>query len=117
MSDKTLSRGDARPGEDGRRRANFGAVACCAADDADGFLETAPVGRFASGASPFGVMDMAGNVWEWTASRLAGAPDRVILKGGGWGNDPYCLRIGYRHTNPPDIGLDMVGFRCAGDSG
>ena len=109
--------GDASPEEGGRRRANFGTVACCAADDADGFFETAPVGRFPSGASPFGVMDMAGNVWEWTASRLAGAPDRVILKGGGWGNDPYCLRIGYRHTNPPDIGLDMVGFRCAGDAG
>jgi formylglycine-generating enzyme required for sulfatase activity len=29
------------------------------------------------------------------------------------GNDPYCLRVSYRHGNPPDIGLDMVGFRCA----
>jgi formylglycine-generating enzyme required for sulfatase activity len=38
------------------------------------------------------------------------------LKGGGWGNDPYCLRIGYHHTNPPDIGLGMVGFRCVGDA-
>ncbi len=90
---------------------------CCAPDDSDGFLTTAPVGRFPEGASPFGALDMAGNVWEWTASRQAGAGRRVILKGGGWGNDPYCLRIGYRHTNPPDIGLDMVGFRCAGDAG
>ncbi len=39
----------------------------------------------------------------------------MILKGGGWGNDPYCLRIGYHHVNPPGIGLDMVGFRCAAD--
>jgi formylglycine-generating enzyme required for sulfatase activity len=59
---------------------------------------------------------MAGNVWEWTASRLEGKPQRVILKGGGWSNNPWCLRIGYRHDNPPDIGLDMVGFRCAGSA-
>jgi hypothetical protein len=39
----------------------------------------------------------------------------VVLRGGGWGNNPYCLRTAYRHGNPPDIGLDMVGFRCAGD--
>ncbi len=35
---------------------------------------------------------------------------------GGWGNNPYCLRAAYRHGNPPDIGLDMVGFRCAGEA-
>ncbi len=92
-------------------------MACCAADDSDGHLATAPVGSFPAGASPFGLLDMAGNVWEWTASRLEGRAGAVILKGGGWGNNPYCLRIGYRHTNPDDIGLDMVGFRCAGDAG
>ena len=107
--------GDGAPDMGGLRRANFGTVRCCAADAADGFAKTAPVGRFRAGNSPFGLADMAGNVWEWTATLLAGDPKRVILKGGGWGNDPYCLRIGYRHTNPPGIGLDMVGLRCAGD--
>ena len=108
--------GDAGPAAGGRRRANFGTISCCAPDGSDGFVKTAPVGRFSEGASPFGALDMAGNVWDWTASRVAGDAERVILKGGGWGNNPYCLRIGYRHTNPPDIGLDMVGFRCAGDA-
>ncbi len=93
--------------------ANFGTVPCCAADDGDGFLKTAPVGRYPDGAGPFGHLDLAGNVWEWTSSRFPGRSDQIVLKGGGWGNNPYCLRASYRHGNPPDIGLDMVGFRCA----
>jgi formylglycine-generating enzyme required for sulfatase activity len=107
--------GDEAPQQRGERRANFGTVDCCAPDGSDGFLRTAPVGSFPRGASPYGVQDMAGNVWEWTASPYRGAGDGVALRGGGWGNDPYCLRAAYRHGNPPDIGLDMVGFRCAGD--
>ncbi len=116
-------------GDDGRRypwgmeppgagaRANAGTVECCAADAADGYSRTAPAGRFPAGASPFGILDMAGNVWEWTACPFPGKPGLVALRGGGWGNDPYCLRAAYRHGNPPGIALDMVGFRCAGDSG
>jgi formylglycine-generating enzyme required for sulfatase activity len=108
--------GNATPGASSEgRRANFGTVACCAADDTDGYLGTAPVGRFSGGRSPFGLHDMAGNVWEWTASPFPGRPEQVALRGGGWGNNPYCLRSAYRHGNPPDIGLDMVGFRCAGN--
>ena len=108
--------GNAPPEEKGKRRANFGTVACCAPDAADGYARIAPVGRFPGGASPFGVLGMAGNVWEWTSSPFPGRPGFVALRGGGWGNDPYCLRAAYRHANPPDIGLDMVGFRCAGDA-
>ena len=95
--------------------ANFGTVPCCAADDSDGYRTTAPVGSFPAGTSPFGVLDMAGNVWEWTSSPFPGQPDERVIRGGGWGNNPYCLRVSYRHGNPPDIGLDMVGFRCAGE--
>lgn len=95
------------------RRANFGTVACCAADGSDGYETTAPVGRFPAGRSPFGVDDMAGNVWEWTADPFPARAGEVSLRGGGWGNNPYCLRVSYRHGNPPNIGLNMVGFRCA----
>ena len=108
--------GEERPDHEGPLLANFGAVACCAADAADGYLRTAPVGSFAAGVSPFGLHDMAGNVWEWTASPYPPRPEWVSLRGGGWGNDPYCLRVSYRHGNPPDIGLAMVGFRCAADA-
>ncbi len=107
--------GDAPAEEGGLRRANFGALECCAPSRRDGYARTAPIGRFPDGVSPFGLYDMAGNVWEWTSSRFPGAPEDVVIRGGGWGNDPYCLRVSYRHGNPPDIGLDMVGFRCAAD--
>ena len=107
--------GDAAPDEGGRRRANFGTVPCCAPDDGDGYLRTAPVGRFGEGVSVHHIHDMAGNVWEWTSSPYRPRPEWVSIRGGGWGNNPYCLRASYRHGNPPDIGLDMVGFRCAGE--
>ncbi len=105
--------GSEPPREGGVHRANFGAIPCCAPDGSDGYEKTAPGGRYPLGASPFGLLDMAGNVWEWTASRFPGRPAEVALRGGGWGNNPYCLRASYRHGNPPDIVLGMVGFRCA----
>lgn len=106
--------GNDAPRQSGARRANFGTDACCAPDASDGYARTAPVGSFPLGASPYGIQDMAGNVWEWTTSHYTEAKDVLAIRGGGWGNDAYCLRTSYRHGNPPDIGLDMVGFRCAG---
>jgi formylglycine-generating enzyme required for sulfatase activity len=107
--------GNESPRQSGARRANFGAEECCAPDASDGFLRTAPVESYPRGVSPFGLYDMAGNVWEWTSSAYAARGGEIVIRGGGWGNNPYCLRVSYRHGNPPDIGLDMVGFRCAGD--
>ena len=107
--------GDEAPQAVGQHRTNFGTVRCCAADDADGYERTVPVGSFPSGISQLWLFDVASNVWEWTASLYPGRADWVALRGDGWGNDPYCLRVSYRRGNSPDIGLDMVGFRCTGD--
>ena len=70
------------------------------------------MGAYPRGASAYGALDMGGNVWEWTSDPYPGRPGTAALRGGGWGNNPYCLRVSYRHWNPPNIGLDMVGVRC-----
>ncbi|MGH7307288.1 MAG: formylglycine-generating enzyme family protein [Candidatus Rokuibacteriota bacterium] len=116
--------------ESPRGRASYGSDVCCRADDSDGHLYTAPVGAFPRGRSPFGIDDLAGNVWEWVEDWFdAGfykrspaidpvnvvATPRKVIRGGGWGNDAAGLRSTLRHANPPDIGLSMVGFRCAAD--
>jgi formylglycine-generating enzyme required for sulfatase activity len=120
--------GDQPPREGKRYRASYGSDDCCRADAGDGYLFTAPVGSFSLGRSPFGVEDLAGNVWEWVedwfapefyrrsppANPVNRTPTgRKVIRGGGWGNNPWGLRSTLRHANPPDIGLSMVGFRCA----
>ena len=94
-------------------RANSGTLTCCRADASDGYRYTAPVGSFPSGRSPYGIHDMIGNVWEWTADLYLARPGTAALRGGGWGNSAYCLRVSYRHGNRRDVGRDHVGIRCA----
>lgn len=99
----------------------------------DGFLETAPVGHFAAGATPEGVLDLAGNVREWTADWFLG-PYSVTLPTNGRDyealrlRDHWVLRGGSAFTNTGDelqsfrreeaAGADRDmsnGFRCASD--
>lgn len=78
----------------------------------DGFAATAPAGSFAAGASPYGALDMGGNVWEWTADVHAGGPARVI-RGGSWNNQARNTRASMRSGLRPEARAPTVGFRCA----
>jgi formylglycine-generating enzyme required for sulfatase activity len=85
---------------------------------------TTAVGSFPGGASPYGVMDMAGNVAEWTtdwfkaypggdfASPYFGEKYRVI-RGGGWFSDKQLVRTTERSCSGVELANDDVGFRCA----
>jgi len=93
----------------------------------DGYDGTAPVGSFPSGASPYGALDMAGNVWEWLAdwydsgyyaqspSRNPSGPasgDIKVLRGGSWLYVVWYARAAARDSGAPDHRYDVVGFRC-----
>jgi formylglycine-generating enzyme required for sulfatase activity len=72
---------------------------------------TSPVYRYRAGASPFGVMDMAGNVWEWTVSWFDLDADLKVLKGGCHALTKEHARAGSRHFNDPAFGNNLTGFR------
>ncbi len=99
--------------------------------EGDGHEKTAPVGSFPAGVSPEGALDMAGNVWEWTADWYA--PDTFessrylrgrgpargahkVAKGGSFrGLYSVNVRSAIRLPLATSTRLDDVGFRCAGD--
>jgi formylglycine-generating enzyme required for sulfatase activity len=87
---------------------------------ADGFEGTSPVASYDAGRSPFGVWDMAGNVWEWTDSAWSddyASPREYELKvarGGGFGSSsPALLRATARAAHRVSFRDPHVGFRCA----
>jgi formylglycine-generating enzyme required for sulfatase activity len=97
--------------------------------DDDGYARTAPAGSYPAGASPYGCLDMAGNVWEWCddwygenyyASSASNNPtgpssgSRRVLRGGSWNYGARYLRCSYRYWFEPSYRNYGLGFRCAG---
>jgi serine/threonine-protein kinase len=105
----------------------------------DGYARSSPVGSFPAGASPYGALDMAGNVWEWvhdafietdplrgiTKNYYENSPaanpqgidpattDYRLMRGGSWNIDFGFVRSAYRLWLGLDDRYDGVGFRCA----
>ena len=72
---------------------------------------TTPVGRYREGATPEGLYDMAGNVWEWTDSWYDDTCSDRVLRGGSWGDDAEYCRSAYRGDFSPVHRNHDVGFR------
>src|ERR1041384_1185443 len=94
---------------------------------------TTPVGRFSAGASPYGCLDMTGNVWEWTSDEFRGFPDfkafpypeyskvwfdgdHRVLKGGSWATRASVLRTSFRNFFRRHFRIAFAGLRCALDA-
>lgn len=97
----------------------------------DGYHRTAPVGNYPTGASPYGILDMAGNAFEWVAdwydaeyyshspARNPQGPNSGeyhVLRGGSWDGGAMSTRTTNRAYGHPPSTYHNVGFRCASSS-
>ncbi len=100
------------------------------AGERDGHMYTAAVSAYPGAASPYGALNMAGNVWEWTSSAYesrpdapelwsrGGPPDGVqrVIKGGSFRSYPSSVRPARRGHYEPGYKSFDIGFRCAVDA-
>jgi formylglycine-generating enzyme required for sulfatase activity len=98
-------------------------------DERSGLRDTSPVGAFQKGKSPYGCLDMAGNVWQWTSSKISLYPGSdaqllpeeeklYVIKGGCFLDDELYLRSSFREVVDPDSAYALrptLGFRCVAD--
>ena len=113
-------------------KAAIGAKGAADANLGQRHYRPAPVGAYPAGASVYGVHQLIGDVWEWTASDFepypgfASFPYREYsevffgsgykaLRGGSWATDPVVARTTFRNWDLPIRRQIFAGFRCARD--
>ncbi|HWZ91979.1 MAG TPA: SUMF1/EgtB/PvdO family nonheme iron enzyme [Polyangiaceae bacterium] len=102
---RTFPWGDAPPGDQ-----------VCWGLSAVATLGTCAVGSYPAGAAPCGALDMAGNVWEWTADAYDAEGTLRTIRGGSWAtnaDDPSALTASSRGKSAHGTRSIGVGFRCA----
>ena len=72
-----------------------------------------PVGQYPAGASPYGVLDLGGNVWEWVADKYDEDPKRRVVRGGSCCSYFVGPRAANRNAWAPQHRDGDLGFRCA----
>ncbi len=90
----------------------------------DGYDDTSPVGNYESGKSPYGLYDIAGNVWEWVSDWYDAYPGNTVsnddygtkyraLRGGSWVSNESSTRSSARGRHDPGDWYVNIGFRCS----
>jgi formylglycine-generating enzyme required for sulfatase activity len=117
-------------GSDGRTYPWGEDIICDKANYSGCVGDTAKVGSYLGGVSPYGLYDMAGNVWEWVNDYYQGdyyatlgdgasnpqgptSGDSRVLRGGSWFSYGYDVRSAYRNWYYPSYTLSYFGFRCS----
>jgi len=77
-----------------------------------GIDDTTPVDQHSGGASPYGLLDMAGNVDEWCQGWFDSDRKSKVVRGGSWLNYPNRARSAYRSGDFPVATYNSLGFRC-----
>ena len=111
------------------RATNHGRFGWDVTEDADGYVELAPIGSFPDGITPDGVHDLAGNVAEWVLDRYAPSYDAAaatdprgpglggsnlrVVRGGSYAQPRFRVRGAARAFAEPGERRSTLGFRCA----